>query len=171
VTLPVLPRTARAIGLFEGTLSVIGPSKMLTFSFDTLDRLEKGVTQQKEGVTCRISRMVLARDHWTIQVTLDYPLGNKELESYQSWVVNNEMTLQSLDGKKQLLSRDYVLESASPQKAVLSYHFRDKDNQMRGRPEDWRLTYRTPAAIVEWPVRFSFKDVPLPGCPAGQKSP
>jgi hypothetical protein len=167
VALPALPRTARAIGLLEGTLSVIGPSKMLKFTFDTLDRLDETGRQQQEGVTCRISKLVLARDRWTVQVTLDYPPGNKQLESFQSWVVNNEMVLESPDGKKRLTTRDYVLESASPQKAVLSYHFRDKDKQARGRPQDWRLTYRTPAAIVEWPVRFSFKDVPLPGRPPG----
>jgi hypothetical protein len=168
VTLPAPPRSARAIGLLEGTLNVVGPSKMLTFTFDTLDQLEKAAAgdalrrQEREGVVCQVSRVVLARDRWTVQITLDYPTGNKQLESYQSWVVNNELALESKDGKKRLVTRDYVLETSSTRRAVLSYHFRDRDGQTRGRGEDWRLTYRTPAAIIEWPVRFSFKDVRLP---------
>jgi hypothetical protein len=168
VHLPALPRSAPRIGLLEGRLNVIAPSKMLTFTFDALDRLDKGgpdaperrLTQ--EGVVCRLGKIVLAKDRWTVQVLLDYPPGNRPLESYQSWVVNNELVLESSDGKRRLVSGDYVLESATPRRAVLSYHFRDKESQVRGRPEAWRLTYRTPASIVEWPVRFSFKEVPLP---------
>ncbi len=168
VQLPGLPRSAARIGLLEGRLNVIAPSKMLTFTFDALDRLEKAApaaperSLTQEGVTCRLGKIVLAKDHWTVQVFLDYPPGNRPLESYQSWVVNNELALVSGDGKRRLPSSDYVLENATDRRAVLSYNFRDKDKQVRGRPEDWHLTYRTPARVVEWPVRFSFKDVPLP---------
>jgi hypothetical protein len=168
VQLPGLPRPAGRIGLLEGRLNVIAPTKMLTFTFDGLDRLEKAAADAperrltQEGVTCRLGKIVLAKDRWTVQVFLDYPPGNRELESYQSWVVNNELALESPDGKRRLSSSDYVLENATARRAVLSYHFRDRDRQVRGRPEDWRLTYRTPARVVEWPVRFSFKDVPLP---------
>jgi hypothetical protein len=168
VQLPGLPRSSARIGLLEGRLNVIAPTKMLTFTFDTLDRLGKAAPDAperrltREGVTCRLGKIVLAKDRWTVQVFLDYPPGNRELESYQSWVVNNELALESPDGKRRLPSSEYVLESATSRRAVLSYHFRDKDKQVRGRPEDWHLTYRTPARIVEWPVRFSFKDVPLP---------
>ncbi len=168
VQLPALPRSAPRIGLMEGRLNVIAPSKMLTFTFDALDRLDKGGLdaperkQTQEGVACRLGKIVLAKDRWTVQVLLDYPPVNRPLESYQSWVVNNELALESLDGKRRLVSTDYLLENATPHRAVLSYHFRDRDKQVRGRPADWRLTYRTPASIVEWPVRFSFKNVPLP---------
>jgi hypothetical protein len=168
VALPALPRAAKRIGLLEGRLTVIGPSKMLTFTFDTLDKLDKAGADSaerrltQEGVTCRLGKIVLAKDRWTVQVVLDYPPGNKQLESYQSWVVNNELALESPDGKRRLGSSGYVVETATARHAVLSYHFLDKDRQARGRPEDWRLMYRTPAAVVEWPVRFSFKDVPLP---------
>jgi hypothetical protein len=165
---PALPRSAAGIGLLEGRLAVVAPTKMLTFTFETLDRLDKagagGPARQivQEGVTCRVSKLVLTPERWTVQVTLDYPPGNKQLESYQSWVVNNELALESLDGKRRVPAASYVLENATPRRAVLSYHFVDRDRFARGRPEDWRLTYRTPAAVVEWPVRFSFKDVRLP---------
>jgi hypothetical protein len=166
--LPALPRSARRIGLLEGRLSVVAPTRMLTFAFDSpaaLARAEAGAPElqhTEDGVTCRITKVLLSPERWTVQVTLDYPPGNKELESYQSWVVNNELALVSPDGKRRLVSTDYVLESATPRRAVLSYHFRDRDGRPRGRPEDWRLTYRAPASVVEWPVHFSFKDVPLP---------
>jgi hypothetical protein len=168
VLLPGLPRSAQRIGELSGRFHVIAPTKMLTFVFPSLDALAKAAAeddvrrQEQKNVQCRINKVDLARDHWSIRVILDYPPGNKELESYQSWVVNNEMVLVSEDGKRRLPATDYVLEAASTRRALLTYHFRDKDKQLRGKPEEWRLTYRTPAAILEWPVRFSFKDVPLP---------
>jgi hypothetical protein len=168
IQLPGLPRSAARIGSLAGQFHVIGPTKMLTFRFDSLDALAKepadspARSAEQEKVRCRIGKVVLTRDHWTVQVALDYPPGNKELESYQSWVVNNEMVLVSEDGKRRLPASDYVLETATTTRAVLSYHFRDREKQPRGKPEEWRLAYRTPAAIIEWPVRFSFKDIPLP---------
>jgi hypothetical protein len=168
VTLPALPRSAAALGLLEGKLSAVGPSKMLTFTFGTLDRLHKAAPDSperrltQEGVVCTVSKVVPAQDRWTVQVTLNYPPGGRKLESYQSWVVNNEMTLETKDGARRLPSSSYVQETASSRRAVLSYHFVDKGKAPRGRPEDWKVTYRTPAAVVEVPIRFSFKDVPLP---------
>lgn len=168
VQLPGWPRSASKIGLFEGRLSVVGPSKMLTFALGGFDEIAKvpagdpARQQEQEGVTCRVSQVVLGKDRWTVKLALDYPPGNKTLDSYQSSVVNNEIALVSADGKRRLTTSDYFVEKASPERVVVSYHFRDRPGTPRGRPEDWRLTYRAPAAIVEWSVRFSFKDVPLP---------
>jgi hypothetical protein len=167
--LPPLPRTVAKISSLEGRLSMIGPSKMLTFTFDRLDKLaranrsdpERAVTQ--EGVTCRIRNVKLPADHWTIEVALDYPPGMKQLDSNQSWAVNNEMTLESTDGKTRFASTNYVLTSATPGHAVLSYHFRDKSGRAPpGKPSDWRVSYRAPANLIEMPIKFAFKDIPLP---------
>lgn len=168
VALPAPPRTAAKIGLIEGHFSAIGPSKMLTFTFDTLDRLHAAAADgpsrklTQEGVTCRVRKVVLAEDRWTVQVALDYPPGNKDLESYQSWVVNNEMVLVSADGKRRLPSSSYVIDSMSARRAVIAYNFVDKGRLRRGKPGDWKLAYRAPASVIEMPLTFSFKDVPLP---------
>ncbi len=166
--LPALPRRAMAIRSLEGELSMIGPSKMLTFTFDTLDRLAKSKENDperqlmQEGVTCRILDVKLLANRWTVRVALDYPRGMKQLDTNQSWVVNNEMTLESPDGKKQLPSANYVLESATEHGAILSYHFRDRADLPRGRAGSWRVRYRTPANLIETPIKFAFKNIPLP---------
>jgi hypothetical protein len=166
--LPALPRTVRRISSLKGRLSMIGPSKMLTFNFDRLDRIATASANDPERslrlerVTCRILDVKLRPDRWTVRVALDYPPGMKQLDSNQSWVVNNEMRLESLDGKKHLVQTDYALELATPRRAVLSYHFRDKGDLVRGKTRDWKLTYRTPANLIEAPIAFSFTDIPLP---------
>jgi hypothetical protein len=166
--LPSLPRSVTRIGLLEGKLSLIAPSKTLSFSFDALSDLAAAKptdarrNRTEENVACRISKVTLADDRWTVQVTLDYPPSDVKFDSYQSWVVNNEMTLVSKDGSRRLASAGYVVEASSERRAVVSYHFTDKDKTKHGKPEDWKVTYKTPAAIEKLSVSFSFKDVPLP---------
>jgi hypothetical protein len=166
--LPALPRRVKTIRSVEGELSMIGPSKMLTFAFGRLDRLhetkandpERQLTQEK--FTCRVLDVKLLPGVWTIRLALDYPPGMKQLDSNQLWVVNNEMTLESPDGKKRFPHTGYHLESATARGAVLSYHFRDRDSLKRGKASSWRLSYRTPANLIETPIKFTFKDIPLP---------
>jgi hypothetical protein len=165
VPLPPLERSVGKIGRFEGKLAAVAPSKMLEFAFDRLDRLEKDTNLRsltQEGVACHISKLILAKDRWTLQVSLKYPPGGVTLESYQSWVVNNELALVSSDGTRRLTPAGYVLENSTARQAVLSYHFKDDGRSVRGKPEDWKVVYSTPAALVEIPFTFSFKDVPLP---------
>jgi len=162
--LPALPRPVGAIRLLEGKLSMIGPSKMLTFTFETLERLAKTKENDperqlmQEDVSCRLLDIKLLPKRWTVRVSLAYPRGLRQLDTHQSWVVNNEMTLERLDGEQRLSSTNYVLESASAHGAILSYHFRD----LSGKPSDWRVCYRTPANLIEVPISFAFKDIPLP---------
>ena len=165
VPLPAVPRAAPRLTQIAGKLSAVAPSKMLTFTFDALDRLTKdgpARRQTQDGVSCRVTGVVLSAERWTVQVAVDYPPGAVKLESYQSWVVNNEMVLVSRDGTRRLPAAGYVLDSSTGQRAVLAYHFLDKGKAVRGRPSDWRVSYRTPAGLVEVPFSFSFEDVPLP---------
>jgi hypothetical protein len=166
--LPALPRRTTAIRSLEGELSMIGPSKMLTFTFDALDRLAKAKENDperqlmQEGVTCRILDVKLLAKRWTVRLALDYPRGMKQLDTNQSWVVNNEMTLESPDGKKHLASTNYHLESAMEHGAILSYHFRERDGLLLGKAGAWRIRYRTPANLIETPIKFAFRNIPLP---------
>jgi len=168
VALPAPKRSVNEYSVIEGNLSAVGPSKMLQFRFGSLAKLDQagpGAANRQlkqEGITCRITRILLEKDRWTIQITQDTPPGGGRLESFQSWVANNEMTLESKDRSRRLTSSSYVLESATDRRAVLSYNFTDKDGTARGKAEDWHLLYTTPASVVVALIPFQFKNVPLP---------
>lgn len=168
VPLPAVPRSSARLGLLEGKLSAVAPTKVVIFAFDTLDRLvdapDKSPARRRErdGVTCRLDKVLLTRDHWTVQVTVDYTPGGVALESNQSRVVNNELFFESKDGSRRLSAGGYVVDSASARRATITYHFLEAAKAPLGRPGDWKLLYRTPASLVEVPLSFSFKDVPLP---------
>jgi hypothetical protein len=168
VPLPTVPRSVPTFGLIEGKLSAVAPSKMLSFTFDTLERLAEVpagssvLLREQDGVTCRLGKPQLTRERWSLRVTLDYPPRGVKLESYQSRLANNEMTLEAIDGSRRLPAAGYVLEQDSDRKAIITYHFFDADKGKRGQPAEWKVRYRTPAALVEVPLAFSFKDVALP---------
>ena len=89
---------------------------------------------------------------------------SEALESFQasSLVVHNELVLTSKDGKRQLPSSSYVIDEISSRRAKVTYHFTDRPGQRRGSVRDWKVSYRAPARIVEVPVSFTFRGVPLP---------
>jgi hypothetical protein len=169
--LPGRPRKEMNLGLLEGRLRAVAPSKMLRFTFDAdlqgLAEAAPGGAQRRlvqEEVVCRLARLVLARERWSVQVRLDYPAGNRSLGSFQasSLVVNNELRLRSKDGKRTLEPASYVIDQVSSSRALVTYHFTDRPGSRRGRASDWKLSYQAPARIIELPFRFSFRDVPLP---------
>jgi hypothetical protein len=172
--LPTLPRETKRIGHMEGKLSIVAPSRMLLFTFkeslaelyDKLNDKQKPTTPTMtlNNVECAISRITFAKEHWEVRVALKYPPGNTELGSYQSWVVNNELVLESKDSKTRFPATTYYLDPATATHAVVTYNFQNdpKQNRVLGKAEDWKLSYRTPETVVTIPISFSFKNVPLP---------
>jgi hypothetical protein len=164
VPLPALPRQSERLALLQGRLSAIAPSQMLRLDFGPLPALTGADSPARQivrdGVTCRVTDVKLFDTRWTVQVAVEIPRGGVLLESYQPWVVINEMYLESGDGKR-LASSSYNLDSSSARKALVSYHFTDRGRLVRGKPESWRLVYRTAAGIATVPLEFSFRDVDL----------
>jgi len=177
VRLPAPVRRSVSLGKLKGSLLLTGPTKMIDFEFDTLakEKAAKDPKLTKDGVTVKLRKLDLAADHWTIEVGLEYPEDGPKFESFQSWVVNNKCLLKAGDGDELFESNGgYSIDSLGSSKAVLSYHFVDGTLRktvdgkpvtrrfVRGKPENWKLVYRTPGPMAEVPVTFDFKDVPLP---------
>jgi hypothetical protein len=156
------------IALLKGTLGVIGPSKMLTFTFPDLAPIERGKKEQvrketQEGVTANLRELSVERDRWTISLQLEYPPDGPDFESFESWLVNNEIYLEKKNGKERFAENGgFDIEDQAGHRAVLSYRFIEDSKHHLGKPGDWNLVYRTPGTIVKMPVQFEFKDLPPP---------
>jgi hypothetical protein len=156
VRLPAVPRSVHHLGLLKGKAVMIGPKKWLTFTFDDL----KAAEEAKEGVTVKLTKTTFEPDLWTLDVGLEYPREGPKFESFESWVVYNEIHLVKKDDpEKRLDNSGYETGNSAGTKASLSYHF-DADKNMK--PGDWKLVYQTPGPFNEIPVSFEFKDLPLP---------
>jgi hypothetical protein len=177
VRLPAPIRRSIVLGKLKGSLLLTGPTKMIEFEFDTLakEKAAKDPKQTKDGVTVKLRKLDLDDRHWSVEVGLEYPEDGPKFESFQSWVVNNECFLKKAESEGNFpCNGGYSIDSLGSSKAILSYHFVDGTLRktvdgkpvslrlVRGKPENWKLVYRTPGPMVEVPVTFDFKDVPLP---------
>jgi hypothetical protein len=165
VRLEAPKRTALNLGLFKGSLNVLGPTKMVLFSFDKLaqtDKSKPAPSQVKDGIKLTLREFeVEGKDNdqlWKVRLMLEYPEGGPEFESFEQWLVNNEAYLEKKDGKKRIQTGNSETDAQGRQ-AILRYFFSDED---MGKPEDWKLVYRTPGQILKVPVNFEFKELPLP---------
>jgi hypothetical protein len=172
---PAPKRSSATFGALKGSLAVVGPTKMLTFTFDKLAKIEKRADilkkESPEGVTCRLRKFLLEGGEgdalWTAEVEVEYPADGPRFESFQSWMVNNEIYLERpRAGGVQRLSYNggYETDEIQDNIARLTYRFTDEPEKkvLLGKPEDWKLVYRAPGRIVELTVPFEFKDLPLP---------
>jgi hypothetical protein len=180
-------RATGKLTIIKGNFFIMGPSKMLTFTFDNLAATTQDSSskegqgnskdkqaqkngkekpeqkQTKEGVTVKIREFSLEPELWTIGISLEYPPENPEFESFESWLVNNKLQLEKKDGKATIMSNGgYEVDDQSGQQANLSYRFVEENDVVLGKPSDWKLVYKTPGTVLKVPVRFEFKEVRLP---------
>lgn len=160
-------RAVGTLGVLKGGFDMIGPSKMLEFSFDKLAKVDRKTPADKlpastqEGVTIRMREFNVEPDVWTVSFLLEYPDGGPEFESFESWLVNNKIQLVNKDGKG-YNDAGYEIDEQAGNKAVVTYRFAEEKGLVLGKPENWKLIYRTPGVIAKVPIDFEFKDLPLP---------
>jgi hypothetical protein len=168
VPLGAIERASAKLGQLKLPVKFVGPTRMQTFAFDkTLAEIKKDpklgeITQ--DGVTVKVSSLDLAKDHWTVLMSSEYPADGPQFESFESWLIFNEMSLKKDGGDTYPNNGGYVIEGTAGNRANVSYHFIDskKDKLTRGDPADWKPVYKVPGLIVEVGGSFEFKDVPLP---------
>jgi hypothetical protein len=169
--LPAVPRAVSKLNLLKGSMVVVGPTQMLEFTFDTLDVLEKDPKareQTQDGVTVKLDKPAFEKSRsgaavWKFGVSLEYPPDGPDFESFQSWVVHNEIYLVKEGANERLANNaGYATDNLTKNRASLTYNFVEEKKKPLGKPGDWKLVYLTPGAISEVPVPFEFKDLPLP---------
>ena len=176
IRLPAPQRSANQIGLFKGKLSAIVPVKMVTFTFDQLAKIQKGQDARKEtkdGVTVHLRELISEGDEddqsWTAGLLLEYAVDSVKLESFQSSFLTKEVYLEKeKDGIVQQFppngGHETEGDALGEGKTFFRFHFVDQPEKklILGKFSDWKLVYRVPGKLVEVPIPFEFKEVPLP---------
>ena len=150
-----VPREAKKLTRLAGTFTVTASERMLPFAFE-LGGKGPVTPPAQEGVTATLRRFEKVDDRWEAEVELTYPPGQPQFESFESWVTENRARLVGPD--KTLKPTDYDIPEQG-RRVVAAYRF---PGNALASPKGWTLTYETPAPLVEFPVRFELKDIPLP---------
>ena len=151
VRLDGVPRGATKITQINGTFTVTVADRMLGFRFPLADKLP--ASQDRDGVRATLTRAGRVDNRFEVEVSLVYPPGQPEFESFESFVTGNRATL--VAGNKSWPSSDPEIVGDG-RRVTAVYRFPPDT------PAAATFEYTTPAPLVEYPVRFEFRDIPLP---------
>ena len=138
----------------EGEVTL--PAAMKTFRFPSLDA--KDVEQEQGEVGVRFEGMEPDGPVWKVRIAVSYPGEGPAFESYRQGLFNNRLWLQRADGSRFEWNGGYSNTGSDAGRLGFEYLFVDAP----GRPADYQLVYETPGAVATIPIKFEFKDVPLP---------
>lgn len=162
VALPALRRNVARIGLLKGSLKMIGSAKTLNFEFTELKKAKK----EQEGVNVEITNFDAKvnedkENFWTLEVRLKYPPSTiKESHQISDWLVRSRPELVRKGGMRLRPNAGF---DSDPESTTIRYRWVDDLPKLNlGKTSEWKFEYITPGPVIEVPIPFEFKDVPLP---------
>lgn len=161
VKLRDVPRSAKKIAELNGAVKMLGTSQLLQFAFDPATPGNRTVKRGEVNATLKVFRKNVRL--WIVGIDLQYPKDMPELESFQSFLLDNEIWLLSPDGRK-FRTRKFELGFEQQGKVPITFYFQenDKEGPVLSNLAGWKLMLRVPGRIVEERVSFQLRDIPLP---------
>ena len=148
-------RSCPRIESVQGAFWAIGPSKMLTFTFDKLSVGKSGARplaeRTQEGVTVRVVSIRRQTETLLVKLRIENPKDSPFFESHQSWLDNNRLRLvHEAAGKKRVLTPSESQEDRQGRHAEVEYAFTENGGAaLPATFQGWTLEYETPGRIVE----------------------
>lgn len=148
-------RSSRKIASLKGTMKVMIPGRVETFTFDDLER-GRDVQQTRAGVTVTFERLRKNVELYEIRTRLTFDEAANALESHRGWVYNNEAYLLDSKGTK-VMPATYETTRQEINEVGMAYLF-----DLAKGPAGHKFVYKTPAAIIRMLVEFELKGIELP---------
>ncbi len=157
VQLPlVLPdRSIGKIATLQGQLSALLPGRIETFEFANLPDA-KSVEQTRAGVTVIVDQVRKNVDVDEVRLTVRFDQARNALESHRNWIYNNDAYFVAPDGQRFEHAGLQAFRQADNEVGVA--YMSDRDGGLAG----CKFVYKTPALLIQLPVAFELKDIPLP---------
>ena len=109
---------------------------------------------QDSKVTAVLKRFEKANELWEAEVEVTYPSAGPEFESFESWVTENRAGWSPRTSRPRRPTVSTGRPAGGCPACTGSACSRDPEGVVAG--------VRTPAPLVEFPVRFDLTDIPLP---------
>lgn len=148
-------RSVKMIKSLKGTMDALVPGRLETFQFDDL-RQADNLTKQKAGVSVTLERIRKNEDLYEVMMRLRFDEAANALESHRGWVFANESYMLDANGQKvENLGSQTTYQG--PNEIGIAYLF-----ALEGTPDKYSYVYRTPAMMIQMPVKFQLNNIPLP---------
>lgn len=160
--LPGLTRDSRRISKISGSFLVTASPRMIPVLFDQLDqRMPRSL--QRQGIQATLHSWGQESTRWEADIELQYPQGQPEFESFESWASRNRLELVGpREGERYPASNFEMSESSRQVRATYRFLTSTTKGPKIENLKDWKLVYHVPAPLTEYRVYFTLKDLPLP---------
>ena len=158
ITLPmVLPsRDTLVIDSLVGKLQAVVPGRTVEFRFDKLKDLKEPAKQTEGGATVVLSDLRKNNEIWELHMRLKLDKAGDAFASHRGWVFNNFTWLEDKDGK-QIEHAGFETTMQKGNEIGIAYLF-----DLPNGPDGLTWVYRTPTAILRFPVEYELNHIPLP---------
>ena len=149
-------RKAGKIASLKGKLVALLPGRVETFQFDRRLDESAGMELRKAGCTVVLDRVRKNGELYQVLIRVRFDNARDSLESHRGWIFQNEAFI--VDAKGQRIGHAGLEATRqAPNEVGVSYYYALKDGL-----EGCQFVYRTPSVILELPVEYEIKDIPLP---------
>lgn len=125
-----------------------------------------GVARRRGGVTVTLHRVLSERsareegparsNDVRLQTVVSYDVGGPAFESHRTWIIHNEAWLETNDGTRlPMTSQETTLQADGA--VGVDYLFHKLPRPL----EDYRFVYMAPTLIVDVPIEFTLKAIPV----------
>jgi len=155
VPLSLPDRSVNKIASLRGQLSALVPGQVEAFEFSNLGAAES-VEQSRAGVTVVLEQVRKNVDVYELRLRVRFDQARNALESHRNWIYGNEAYFIGPDRQR----FEHVGQQAFRQteNEVGVAYLSDRENGLA----DCKFVYKTPAVLIQMPVAFELKDIPLP---------
>ncbi len=148
-------RGASKLSSLKGKFTALLPGRIETYRFANIERA-KQTEQRKAGVTVVVDELARNNELYEVRMRVIFEKASGALESHRNWIFDNEAYLEGPDGTKVVAAAvDTTFQDES--EVGMAYLF-----PLDQGPKGYAFIYKTPATIVNVPVEFELKDLPLP---------
>lgn len=155
VPLELPHRHVDRIASLRGRLAALLPGRIETFEFDGLTEA-KNVEQARAGVTVILDQVRKNVDVDEVRLRVRFDQAGAALESHRNWIYNNEAYFIGPDGQRFEHAGMQAFRQAANEVGVA--YLSDRQDGLAG----CTFVYKTPAVLMEVPVEFELKEIPLP---------
>jgi hypothetical protein len=150
---------------FSGSLHVemaVGPRR---FVFSNLNS-GRHPTQHAGEVTVKLQRAELHFEKGKlgtarVELAVAYARGGAAFESFRNWMFNNEVLLETHDGRRIAPQPIFSTDRQDDGTVVVQYNFVNLNDTAN----DYRLVYTAPTLITDFPVAFRFATITITRSP------
>jgi hypothetical protein len=162
------PRAVDLQGSFRVTIAADSAAIRFVDVSGQADGKPLGIDRRRGGVTATLQRVRRDRDdagqpEFRVQIALTYDKGGPAFESHRSWMLHNEVYLEGADGTRLPVNGGYEMTLQADGAVGMDYRFVGVDD----RHGPFAFVYVAPILIVDVPVEFALKSVPVKGAAAG----